>query len=119
MYTIKYYESAKGEKPVNKYLDSLSAKARAAFIKRQELLERGLLPFKRPYIAYLRNKIYEFRVKTDNNQHRTLFFFIFKKSLLFTHGFMKKTEKVPKKEIDRALKYKADFEERYKKGGLK
>ncbi|MEG2458985.1 MAG: type II toxin-antitoxin system RelE/ParE family toxin [Raoultibacter sp.] len=32
-----------------------------------------------------------------------------------TNGFIKKTQKTPKAEIDKALRYKADWEERNKR----
>ena len=116
MYTIKYYRTANGKELASECLNGLNLKARAAFRKRQGLLEKGLLPFKWPYVGYLRDKIYEFRVEIERNTYRILFFFVFKNYMLFTHAFMKKTDKVPDNEIERVLRYKADFENRYKKG---
>ena len=33
--------------------------------------------------------------------------------IVITHAFMKKTDRVPVEEINRALRYKQDFEERF------
>ena len=46
------------------------------------------------------------------NAYRALYFFFIGKNIVITHAFVKKTDKVPPGEIERALRYKQDFEER-------
>ena len=53
---------------------------------------------------YLRNKIYEMRVRHKNIITRSLFFYFEGKKIVLTHGFIKKTEKTPKAEIEKAEK---------------
>src|ERR1700733_14347593 len=54
-----------------------------------------------------------FEFKADHG--RVLCFFFVGKRVILTHGFLKKSNKTPKGEIERAEKYKNDFSERSKK----
>ena len=51
---------------------------------------------------YLRDGIFELRVQLINTNSRSLYFFIEGKTIIFTHGFIKKTEKTPNSEIKKA-----------------
>jgi len=61
----------------------------------------------------LQNDIWEFRTKYAGIQIRLLAFWDKtdkKQTLVFaTHGFVKKTDKVPKNEIDRAMRIKNEY----------
>ena len=50
------------------------------------------------------NKLYETRFNLGNNIWRVFCFFDEGKLIILLNGFQKKTQKTPKKEIDRALK---------------
>lgn len=47
---------------------------------------------------------------------RYLCFFVKGKKIIITNAFIKKTDKLPKDEIEQALKVKNSFEERVKQG---
>ncbi len=57
------------------------------------------------------NQIFEFKA----DDARVLCFFFFGKRVILTHGFKKKGQKTPKREIERAENIKHDFENRTKK----
>jgi phage-related protein len=61
----------------------------------------------------LQNDIWEFRVKYSGKQIRLLAFWDKEDSqetlVLATHGFIKKVDKVPKKEIERAVKIRTKY----------
>lgn len=61
------------------------------------------------YIKYLKDGIYELRVKQSTNITRVLYFFYNGENIVFTHGFVKKTDETPPREIERAKKYKVDY----------
>ncbi|MEO6814233.1 MAG: type II toxin-antitoxin system RelE/ParE family toxin [Ginsengibacter sp.] len=68
----------------------------------------------------LQKEIWEFRTKYDGNEIRLLAFWDKddeKETLIFaTHGFLKKVDKVPKNEIERAINIrKKYFENKHKK----
>jgi len=60
------------------------------------------------YIDHLYNEIWELRPR----RVRLLFAFLEKKTIIILHYFMKKTQKTPKKEIERALLNLASYRER-------
>ena len=65
----------------------------------------------------LDNEIWEFRTKYQNLQHRLLAFWDKRnpKSILVicTHGFIKKTQKVPKQEIEKARRLMKQYFETF------
>lgn len=58
------------------------------------------------------DKIYAFKPHPD----RYLCFFVSNKKIIVTNAFRKKTDKLPKSEKDKALKYKNDYLKRTKSG---
>ncbi|MFA7571292.1 MAG: type II toxin-antitoxin system RelE/ParE family toxin [Sulfurimonadaceae bacterium] len=58
------------------------------------------LPFVRP----IENKIYEVRAKDKSGIYRVLYFAYKEKTFVMLHGFQKKTQVTPRKEIDIAIK---------------
>lgn len=62
-----------------------------------------------PHIKPLENKIYELRVKTKDKGYRLLYFAYVNRTFIFTNGFIKKTQKTPRKELDKAIKRMNDF----------
>ena len=65
----------------------------------------------------LDSEIWEFRTKYLNQQHRLLAFWDKRDSkkilVICTHGFIKKTQKVPKQEIEKARKLMRQYFETY------
>ena len=114
-YEILFYVKVNGECPVDPFLDSLPVKARAKLEKWMQLLEELGPDLPRPYADTVREKIRELRVVFGSNQYRLLYFF-FERKIIVTHGFIKKSQKVPKEEIERAMCFMEDFHERSGKG---
>ena len=54
--------------------------------------------------------LYEIRVQIGNDIFRIFSFFDEGKLIVLANGFQKKTQKTPQKEIDKALKIKAEYE---------
>ncbi|MGH7740620.1 MAG: type II toxin-antitoxin system RelE/ParE family toxin [Candidatus Eiseniibacteriota bacterium] len=65
---------------------------------------------RRPTAAYLRDGIYELRVRAGRVHLRVLYFFHGRQAIVVTHGFVKKGAGVPTIEIERALQRKQRFE---------
>lgn len=55
--------------------------------------------------------LYEIRVKQGNNIYRIFCFFEKGNVIIIVSGFQKKTQKTPKKEIEKALRIKKEYEE--------
>lgn len=65
------------------------------------------------YLKYLRgtDALYEARIKLGSNIWRVLCFFDGDRLVILLNGFQKKTQKTPKKEIDKALRLKDEYYE--------
>lgn len=106
---IDYYKDAQGNEPVKEFLNSLSITARVKVMKLIDFLtERGVL-LKEPYTRQVRGKIRELRVKDMQGAVRILYFTYTGRRFILLHGFIKKTEKTPDREIEIAEKRMNDF----------
>ena len=54
--------------------------------------------------------LFEIRIKLGSDLFRIFCFFDHGKLIILANGFHKKTQKTPKKEIERAIKIKEEFE---------
>ena len=117
-YRVFYYTAADATCPFQSFLDGTTDKVRAKFFKLLTLLEEIGPNLKRPYADSLRDGIRELRVILSGGQYRGLYFFTDGRKIIVTHGIVKKTDKVPKSEIERALKYRSDYEERARHGKI-
>ncbi len=113
MFTVEFYETSNGDNPVVDFLDSLDPKMNAKIVSLLEILEEKGNELREPYSAYLRDGLFELRVKQGNNITRILYFFFIEKRIVVTNGFIKKTQKTPVKEIELAIKRKTDWIKRY------
>ena len=103
--------------PVLDFLLSLDAKMRAKAFSEIELLEKHGFKLKEPYVKPIKGPkykgIFELRVKFASDISRIFYFTYHQKTFVLLHGFTKKTEKTPQRELERALRYKEDYERRY------
>ncbi len=107
---VIFFKKADGKVPMIDWLDDLEAKDKRKCLERIERLRNQEYELNRPFAAYLRDDIYELRVKRGNVNHRMLYFFHEGRAVVISRGLIKKTQKVPPREIDRAMERKAEFE---------
>ena len=90
-------------------------KVKAKIIWTIELIE-DLPQVPENYLKHIEetNGLYEIRVKFGNNIFRIFCFFAKGKLIVLMNGFQKKSQKTPKKEINKALKIKTDYEKENK-----
>jgi len=119
LWNIIYYETELGECPVKKFIDSRKEHNQAKIFSMLSLLEEKGPTLPRPYADLLTDGIHELRIKLSGDQIRILYFFCYKDYIILTHSFTKATEKVPKSEIKKALKYQDDFLKRYSEKKIK
>jgi len=114
--TVVFYRTANGKCPIQDFLDSLSAKAarKATWVLR--LLE-DLDTVPSAYFKKLMGteEIWECRIVFGSNAYRIFCFFAGNSVVVLTHGFVKKSQKTPKGEIEKAQTYRRDFLKRRKK----
>jgi phage-related protein len=61
------------------------------------------------FFKHLEDGIYEIRVEVGSNIYRIFSFFDDNKLVILLNGFQKKSQKTPKKEIERAKKLRRDY----------
>lgn len=112
MYDIIFYKNRKGESEIEKYLLKLQRKkdktSRIKFnkiIAYIDMLSKYGISIGEPYIKHLNNDIWELRPLRD----RILFAYYSNNKFILLSIFMKKTQKTPNIEIDKAIKNLEDF----------
>ena len=108
-FTVEFYETPDGKTPVEDFLMSLDIKMRTKVIHLMELLEEKGTSMREPYTKPLEDGIFELRCKLGTDLTRALFFFYHGGKIVITNGFVKKTQKTPKKEIRLAIARREDY----------
>lgn len=102
MWKVQFFKSARGEKLIEIYISTLPSRSRAKIIRLIDLLEKRGSLVKMPYVKKVTNNISELRARGKIEVR--LFFTIKGRVIYILHGFTKKTQKIPIKEIKIALK---------------
>lgn len=116
---IIYYENKNLESEILNFIEKLKTNEQAKLFSWLSLLEERGPELPRPYSDILIDGIHELRIKLKGNQVRILYFFCFKDYIILTHAFIKHTDKVPKNEIEKAKRIRADFLQRYNEKSIK
>ena len=85
---------------------------RAKAVKEIAILKELGISIKEPYSKHLKDGVFELRIKFTSDIARIFYFFYVEKKIILTNGFIKKMQKTPHLELEKALKYKADYERR-------
>lgn len=113
MFDIEFYQLPNGKKPVEDFLDSLDTKMRAKALHGLAVLEEFGNRLREPYSKQVGDGLFELRIKFSSDISRLFYFFVVDNKIILTNGFIKKTMKTPKAELDLARRYKADYERRH------
>ncbi len=115
MYKIEFYEDGKGNKPVREYIKGLAAKndkdSRIKLSKINDYIEalaKHGATLGEPYMKKLDGDIWELRPLSD----RILFAAWTRRSFLLISHFVKKSQKTPPTEIEKAKRLLKGFKER-------
>lgn len=111
-FTIEWYYSKNYKSDAFEYYQSLEEDERDAIISLFKLMANEGKILNPTKFRSEGDKIYAF--KTD--QERFLSFFCHGKKLIVTSGFRKKTQKMPPKEKEKAIKRQIDYLERERRG---
>jgi phage-related protein len=93
------------------FFDHQTKKVKAKIVWTFDLIE-GLQRVPETYLKHIESTegLYEIRVQLGNDIFRIFCFFDQGQLVVLANGFQKKTQKTPKKEIELALKIKAEYE---------
>lgn len=112
-FEVVLFHKDNGESPVEEFIDTLEPKMQAKVLRTMELLKRNGLELREPYTKSLGRGIFELRAKHGTDISRVLYFFMEGQKIIFTNGFIKKTDKTPKQEIELARKYRREYKRRW------
>lgn len=113
MFDIEFYRLPSGKIPVEEFLNDLQPKMRAKAMYSLSILQEFGNDLREPYSKQVGNGLFELRIKFASDIARVFYFFVIDNKIVLTNGFVKKTMKTPKTELDMARKYKADYERRH------
>lgn len=108
-FEIIFYDKPDGTEPVKDFILSLDKKMRAKMLRTIAMLEVNGYELREPCSKLLEDGIFELRAQVGTNISRVLYFFIVGRKVILTNGFIKKTQKTPKDEIERAKRYRAEY----------
>jgi phage-related protein len=93
------------------FFDKQNKKVKAKIVWTLDLIEE-LERVPETYLKHIENveSLYEIRVQIGNDIFRIFCFFEKGKIIVLVNGFQKKSQKTPRKEIEIALKIKAEYE---------
>lgn len=111
-FEIGFYKTENGDIPILDFVQSLDIKMKAKVLRCVDILKKNGNELREPYTKSLGNGIFELRAKQGSDISRVLYFFVIGRKIVLTNGFIKKTQKTPKNEIELAEKYRNDYLER-------
>ena len=111
-FEVEFYETKNGIQPVREFILSQEKKFIAKTLDMIQLLQDNGYQLREPYSKALEDGIFELRIKLGNNISRIMYFFYVDQHIILTNGFLKKTQKTPRNEIEKAKKYRADYMDR-------
>jgi phage-related protein len=111
-WSVEFYTDRDNNSPVLDWYQTLDDKTKAKLIWTFQLLETNGIEVGMPYVKPLEDKLYEVRAEVNRHAIRVIYFLYTGRRFILLHGFQKKTQKTPKKELEKARKYLDDFLER-------
>ena len=103
---VRFYLRSSGRSPVEEFLQECSPEIRSDFIDAINLLAAGenlTMPLSRN-LASIHTGLHELRLKDRSGQIRVFYFIKKGEAIYLLHAFKKKTQDLPKNEIETVLK---------------
>jgi phage-related protein len=89
-------------KPVKEFIYSLDEATFAKILRNIELLEKFGRMLKMPHCKKINKELYELRVR--GRQEIRIFYAFIQEKIFLLHGFIKKSDKIPLKDIELAMR---------------
>lgn len=98
-FEIEYYKTSSGNEVVKDFIDKLPKIPGAKLGRQLDLLEEFGNELGMPHVKSLGDGLLELRVR-GKQEVRVFYVFVVGKKIILLHGFIKKTQETPKKELD-------------------
>ena len=100
---IVYFVTESGRRPAEEFIKSLNVHSRNKFFSLIELLEEFGRGLAFPHAKYIGEEIFELRFENVEGAIRVFYFFYDGEKAVLTNGFVKKSNKTPKREKETAI----------------
>jgi phage-related protein len=108
-----YYKALSGRVPVREFIDSQTPKVKEKIFSDLERLVRFNVELGSPYVEKVKGRdFWELRTRIGGDIYRTFYFAYTGKKFVLLHGFQKKSQKAPGKELQAAEDRMRDYLER-------
>ncbi len=104
-----FYQSPNGIEPVREWLQTFSKADRTVLGKDIATVEYGW-PIGMPVCKPLSAGLWEIRSSLPSKREARIIFCVLKERIILLHGFIKKTQKTPAKELKLAISRKKEIE---------
>jgi phage-related protein len=105
----KFYRTEVGNEPVREWLKQLAPESRKVIGIDIKTVEYGW-PIGMPTCRAMGKGLYEVRSNLPDGTIARVLFCIYQEHMVLLHGFIKKTQKTPKQDLDLALMRKKNLE---------
>ena len=101
---VEFYQEKDDEDPIRQFLQLLPEAHRARMFQTIHLLETFGPLLNHPHSSQVSGKLRELRVQCGKAHYRLLYYGDVHRNFVLLHGFRKATSKLPKQEIETAVK---------------
>lgn len=110
-FELVFYRKQNGDCPVSEFLSDVIPNnvMRFKMMAKLDLLELYGNHPKGDFTKPLGDGFFEVRAQNKTDITRIIFFFDKNRKIVLTHGFIKKTQRLPASELETARKYRADY----------
>lgn len=112
MWIIELYKTDQGREVVAEFFDGLPRKLKAKTFWEIDLLSVHGPALQQPYVKHIKGDLWELRVKFASDITRVFYFYLEAHKIILLHGFLKKTDQTPKRELETAMRRMAEYKER-------
>lgn len=113
---IEFYREG-NRSPVDEFLSDLDERTYLKFLASfAQLRDRNVLA-REPLVRHIEGKVWELREQSQGNIYRIMYFAASGRRFVMLHGFQKKTQKTPRREIATAQERLRRFEEQERRHG--
>jgi len=106
---VELYDRPDGSSPVTEFIEAQAKRNQAKILAEiDDLAEFGLTP-RGDKLKQLQGRLWELRFRGDQIQFRFIYFAHIGRSIVILHGFVKKTGKTPKRELEISRRRLQDY----------
>ena len=111
MWTVILYTTEKGDSPIGDFISSLPKKEEAKALREIDLLEQNGIYLNFPHSSGIEGYkgLRELRIRFSSDNIRIIYFLDIKDTFVLLHGFRKKAQKLPKKQLEIAITRMKDY----------